>query len=479
MASPGKWDARLHALIGTFPASPADRWLIRLSTAANHGRLWLGIAALLGLKKGSLRRGALRGIGSMGVSSLLVNLVLKRIFGRVRPDMANLRRERRLRREPGTLSFPSGHSASAAAFVTGVAMENSLAGAALAPLAAAVGYSRVHVGVHYPGDVVAGFLVGGAVAAGSQHWWKVRPRTPARVRPASEAPALSEGEGLVIAVNPRSGTEDYDPAKDILRLLPRAGVREITEESGVPELLQEAVRNGARALGVAGGDGSVAAAAAVALEHGLPLAVVPAGTLNHFARDVGVETPEDAADAVTHGSAVQVDVAEVNGTPFLNTASIGAYPEMVSRRDELAGRLGKWIALTVAAAQVLRHGTPVDVVLNGRPAKVWILFVGNCCYTPRGLSPAWRPRLEDGLLDVQYLRADVRFSRTRAVLGTLLGISDRGAGYAEFQVEYLDVAVRSGAQRIAFDGETGEEATEFRFRKGAHLTVYCNRTDAL
>src|SRR3954447_14700721 len=372
MASPGKWDARLHALIGTFPASPADRWLIRLSTAANHGRLWLGIAALLGLKKGSLRRGALRGIGSMGVSSLLVNLVLKRIFGRVRPDLDNLRADRRLRREPGTLSFPSGHSASAAAFATGVAMENSLAGAALAPLAAAVGYSRVHVGVHYPGDVVAGFLVGGAVAAGSQHWWKVRPRIPARVRPAHEAPALPEGAGLVVAVNPRSGTEDYDPAKDILRLLPRAEVREITEQHGVTELLQDAVRTGARALGVAGGDGSVAAAAAVAPEPGLPLAVVPAGTLNHFARDVGVDTPEDAADAVTTGSAVRVDVAEVNGRPFLNTASIGAYPEMVRRRDELARRMGKWTAMTVAAAQVLRRGTPVSLVLNGRPVKVWI-----------------------------------------------------------------------------------------------------------
>src|SRR3954452_8618453 len=125
MASPGKWDARLHALIGTFPASPADRWLIRLSTAANHGRLWLGITVLLGLKKGSLRRGALRGIGSMWVSSLLVNVVLKRIFGRVRPDMANLRSGRRLRRDPVTLSFPSGHSSSAGAFVTGLAMENT------------------------------------------------------------------------------------------------------------------------------------------------------------------------------------------------------------------------------------------------------------------------------------------------------------------------------------------------------------------
>src|SRR3954452_19328167 len=220
MASPGKWDARLHALIGTFPASPADRWLIRLSTAANHGRLWLGVGVLLGVEKGSLRRGALRGIGSMGVSSLLVNVVLKRFFRRVRPDMANLRADRQLRRSPMTLSFPSGHSASAAAFVTGVAMENSLAGAALAPVAAAVGYSRVHVGVHYPGDVLAGFLVGGAVAAGSRHWWRVRPKTPARVRPAHEAPALPAGAGLVVAVNPRSGTEDYDPAKEIQQLLP-------------------------------------------------------------------------------------------------------------------------------------------------------------------------------------------------------------------------------------------------------------------
>src|SRR3954467_2621832 len=477
MPHPRTWDARLHALVGAIPASPADRWLRRLSNAANHGRIWVAIAVLLGLKKGSLRRGAIRGLGSLSVSSLLVNVVLKRVFGRIRPDMANLRSDRTLSRSPVTQSFPSGHSASAAAFAAGVAMENSLAGAALAPVAASVGYSRGHVGVHYPGDVLAGFLVGGAVAAGSQHWWKVRPKEPARVRPAFEAPGLPDGEGLVIAVNPRSGTEDYDPAAEIRKLLPRAEIREISEEHGVPELLQDAARSGAQALGVAGGDGSVAAAAAVALEHELPLAVVPAGALNHFARDVGIDTPEDAAEAVRKGSAVCVDVAEVNGTPFLNTASIGVYPQVVERRDALSSRMGKWAAMSVAAAQVLRHATPLDVVLNGRPAKVWILFVGNCCYTPRGLAPAWRPRLDDGLLDVQYLRADIRFSRTRAVLGTLLGISDRSAGYQEFQAESLDVEVTSGVQQIAFDGETGETATAFRFRKGARLTVYCCRTD--
>jgi undecaprenyl-diphosphatase len=226
---------------------------------------------------------------------------------------------------------------------------------------------------------------------------------------------------------------------------------------------------------VAGGDGSVAAAAAVALEHGLPLAVIPAGTLNHFARDVGVATPPEAVDAVLGGAAVRVDVAEVNGTPFLNTASIGSYPEMVRRRDRLSGRMGKWAALTVAAAQVLRHGSPVELEVNDQRISAWILFVGNGCYVPRGLSPAWRPRLEDGLLDVQYLRADLRFGRTRAVLATLLGVSEHSRSYRGFQVPELRVRVLSGPQQVAYDGETGETTTEFLFRKREQLTVYARR----
>jgi diacylglycerol kinase family enzyme/membrane-associated phospholipid phosphatase len=458
--------------------TPADRWLRRLSTAANHGRLWLALAVVLGARKGSLRRGAIRGVGSMAFSSAVVNIVLKRVFGRVRPDLENLQTHRRLRREPGSLSFPSGHSSSAAAFVTGVAMESPLAGATLAPLALGVGYSRVHVGVHYPGDVVAGLALGGAVAAATHHWWRVRPKEPARVRNASEAPALPGGEGLVVAVNPRSGPEDYDPAADIRRILPRAEVLETREDAGVDELLGEAAASGrAKALGVAGGDGSVASAAAVAIEHGLPLAVFAAGTLNHFARDVGLETPEDTSEAVVTGQAVKVDVADVNGTPFLNTSSIGAYPEMVRRRDRLSGRMGKWLALTVAAGQTLRRQSPVDLEVNGKPLKVWIIFVGNCLYSPRGLSPAWRPSLEDGLLDVQYLRADLIFGRSRAVLATLLGVSSHSRSYGHFTATEVRVESRSGLRQVAYDGEMGEKAAEFVFRKRAPLTVYCCRTD--
>jgi undecaprenyl-diphosphatase len=165
----------------------------------------------------------------------------------------------------------------------------------------------------------------------------------------------------------------------------------------------------------------------------------------------------------------------VNGVPFLNTASIGSYPEMVRRRDRLSGRMGKWAALTVAAAQVMRQGSPVELEVNGRRISAWILFIGNCCYVPRGLSPAWRPRLEDGLLDVQYLRADLRFGRTRAVLATLLGVSENSRSYRQFQARELRVRSLSGPQQVAYDGEIGETTTEFVFRKRERLTVYCSR----
>src|SRR5918998_1040247 len=299
------WDARLHSLVGGLPNTPADVWLRRLTTAADPGRLWMAVGTLLTLRRGALRRGAVRGLASMAVSSGVVNSALKPVFGRRRPDLGAHPVRRLLHESLTTHSFPSGHASSAGAFVTGVALECPAVGVALAPLAVAVGYSRVHVGVHYPGDVVAGLAVGATVAACGRRWWPVRPSAPARVRTACRAPALPGGDGLVVAVNPRSGPADYDPAAEVRRLLPRAEVHELTPGTTVAGLLEEAVRAGrARAGGVAGGDGSVAAAAAVAPAHGLPLAVLPAGTLNHFARDLGVQTLEHAAEAVTEGSAV-------------------------------------------------------------------------------------------------------------------------------------------------------------------------------
>jgi len=466
-------DLQLFTSVHDLPANPTDRWLTWLSQAANKGKLWLVIAAVLGIRKGPTRRAALRGMGSLWVSSALSNGLIKPIFRRVRPvAYPDIPLTRTLRRAPRTFSFPSGHSASAAAFATGVALEAPLLGAAIAPISLAVGFSRIRVGVHYPGDVLAGFAIGSTLALASPHWWKVRPARPAKVRTTQVAPALPKGHGLIIAVNPNSGSASDDATEQIRSALPDAEIVELAPDSLRADVLDE-VAGRAKALGVAGGDGTVAAAAAIAIEHDLPLAVFPAGTLNHFAADVGISSIEDVVAGIEAGEAVRVDVAEVGGIPFLNTASIGAYPEMVRRRDELAPRLGKWPSLVIAAAQVLRNQKPIHVELNGVPVTAWIVFVGNCSYTPRGLSPAWRPRLEDGLLDLQYLRADTKWSRSRTVLTQLFGITEHTGLYRDHMVKQVRVRSLSGPQEIARDGEPAESATEFHFvKRPRQLIVY-------
>ena len=286
------------------------------------------------------------------------------------------------------------------------------------------------------------------------------------MRDGDEAPALPEGEGLVVAVNPRSGPDDYDPAADIRAPPPpRRGAGDERRTTGVDELLGEAARSGrAKALGVAGGDGSVAAAAAVALEHGLPLAVIAAGTLNHFARDVGLETPQDTADAVVSGAAVRVDVADVNGTPFLNTASIGGYPEMVRRRDRLSHRMGKWLALTVAAAQVLRGHAGGARGQRAAAEGVDPLHRQLLLHAPRplaGLAPATGGRAARRPVPARRraVRPHPRGARPRC------SASATARSYGHFQADEVRVVSRSGPQQVAYDGEMGEKAKEFVFRK--------------
>src|SRR5690606_38702066 len=99
-------------------------------------------------------------------------------------------------------------------------------------------------------------------------------------------------------------------------------------------------------------------------------------------------------------------------------------------------------SMAVAAARVLRRQEPMRLELDGVVTDVWVLVVGNGVYRPRGLAAAWRPRLDDDLLDVQYLRADLRFARTRAVLATLAGTVEHNHVYREITARTLDVVSR-------------------------------------
>jgi undecaprenyl-diphosphatase len=451
--------------------SSADFAVKKLSTSANHSLIWFAAAAVLATIRGKGRRAALRGVVAIAGASFTANALGKRVFPRRRPAADLVPVARRLNRRPTSSSFPSGHAASAAAFTTAVALESPTAAAIIGPVAAAVAYSRVHTGVHWPSDVACGAALGVGIGLLTQRWWPRGVGEPAESAAQVRTPVLQDGEGLTVVANPNSGPDDTDPAIEIKAAWPKATVIRIDD-------LADQDLSRARALGAAGGDGTVAAVAGVAADTGLPLAVVPAGTLNHFARDIGVESLEQtrAATESGHGATIGLGSVSVDGgepTIFLNTASLGGYPDLVRLRDKHAKRMGKWPAGAYALIRILHEAEPLTVTLDGRRRTVWMVFVGNNPYLPKGFAPATRHRLDTGLLDVRFIRADLPFSRTRFVLAALAGALHRSHTYRQLDLPGFDVHVHGHSVAIATDGEVGPEGKTFTFRaRRAALTVY-------
>jgi undecaprenyl-diphosphatase len=162
----GAVDRAVYEAIALVPTPALDGPLRHLSRAADKSRLWLAIAAGLAVVGGPTgRRAAVRGVLSIGVTSAAVNLGVKSFYARRRPDRAGagVPGERYVRM-PGSTSFPSGHSASAFAFASAVGRDLPGLALGLNFLAAAVAYSRVHTGVHYPGDTIVGAVIGASTA---------------------------------------------------------------------------------------------------------------------------------------------------------------------------------------------------------------------------------------------------------------------------------------------------------------------------
>ena len=422
------------------------------------------------------RRAAVRGLGSISVTSFVVNQTIKRAVRRPRPALRSVPAARRVKVAPLTTSFPSGHAASAAAFATGVTLELTPAAAPLGLLAAAVGLSRVYVGVHYPLDVLVGAGIGAGVARLGARFWPVLPARADDLPSSDDHRSLrvgAEGEGLTVVVNPSSGARLGDGfARELRVRLPRARVVQAHKDAGLERVLRDAAGE-CEVLGIAGGDGSVAAAAEAALKAERPLLMLPAGTLNHLARDLRVARVADALDALAAGEAVGIDAAAIDGRLFLNSAGFGAYPEMLATADQLKGRLGRWPGQVVAFVKTLIGAEPLDVELDGRRRSVWMGFVGNCRHEPAGLAPSWRPRLDDGRLDVRLVRADLPVSRVRAVVAALTGRLPSSKVYVSCVARELRLSSSRPRLRLARDGEYFDGHGSFVVEKLAQRLVVC------
>lgn len=432
-------------------------WLPRLSRAADRSALWLAVAAVLAVVAGrDGRRAAVHGVVAIGATSAATNLPAKVLTGRPRPGADRVPTVRRLRRTPTSSSFPSGHTASAFAFATAVGRDVPALRWPLLTLAGGVGLSRVYTGVHYPGDVLVGAALGVAVGRATSAPWGGEDPAAARARPVADRPPLGpQGQGLVVVTNASAGAGG-DPAlrRQIQRRLPAAVVLDVEDGEDLPATLRRAADR-AHVLGIAGGDGSANAAVAVAADRDLPVLVVPTGTLNHLARDLGISDVERAIDAAVDGRVVAVDVAVFADRPFANVASVGAYPHLVDARERLEGRVGKWPAMAWCLVKEAIGGEPVTCHLDGVPRRVWSVTVGNGRFDAGGLVPTRRRRLDEAVLEVRTVAADRRLARTRLVLATLVGRVERSSVFDQWVA--TTVEIRSDQpQRVARDGEADD-----------------------
>lgn len=289
---------------------------------------------------------------------------------------------------------------------------------------------------------------------------------------------MADDAPIPAIVNAAAGTAAA--AREALDASGAFDVREVAppEISGT---VQHLVRSGARRILVAGGDGTIATAAAALLDSTTELAILPGGTLNHFARDLGISTvAAEAVELATSPCTRAVDVGVVNGRVFLNTSSVGGYVRFVRTREKLERHLGYGIASLLAAVRmattVRRMGVEIEVEGKARIFRTPLVFIG---VGERELRfPVLGRRVPDGKEGLHVMvvkgRSRLRFIAigATAILRGLDAVSRTGH-FDDIIADRLRITMK-GAGWVALDGEVAllETPLDYELRHGA-LSVVC------
>jgi diacylglycerol kinase family enzyme len=287
--------------------------------------------------------------------------------------------------------------------------------------------------------------------------------------------------GITVIVN---GTARQNGAGDSLDRLQQAcgalglaaDVVPVHDGAQIEAATRRALDQGARMVVAGGGDGTVSAVASHLVGTGVTLGVLPMGTLNHFARDLGIPVDLDAAAAViAQGREIDVDVGEVNGRIFINNSSLGLYPEIVRDREQQRRRLGrgKWRALAAASLHALQRYPvlAVQIEADGRmlERRSAFVFIGNNEYQMEGFSIGERSGLSDGRLSLYVTQRTGRFGLLRLALRALVGRLQQARDFDMLTAATLVVRPRQPQIRVATDGEIQlmRSPLEYRVRPGA------------
>ena len=230
------------------------------------------------------------------------------------------------------------------------------------------------------------------------------------------------------------------------------------------------------AVAVGGGDGSINAVASVLAGTEVPLGILPLGTLNHFAKDLGLPLDLDGAVAViAAGETRRVDAADVNGHVFVNNSSIGLYPRMVLDRARQTAAVGrsKWLAMLLAFLRALRRFPRRRLWIRAAGVSercvTPCLFIGNNEYGIDGLALGTRKTLDAGELCLYVARSSRPLDFVMLALRSLLGRLREAHDFDMFRISAVEVRSKASRLAVALDGEVTmlRPPLRYRVRKGA------------
>lgn len=274
---------------------------------------------------------------------------------------------------------------------------------------------------------------------------------------------------LVVIYNKQAGKGDL---ATLQKAFARAGAQPeyIPVESRKLRSILTALRNNPKATVVAaGGDGTINSVAAHLYGGTCKLGIMPTGTLNHFARTLGIPlNTTRAAQTIMAGHTTQVDIGRVNSHVFVNNASIGFYPRSLRFREEYQQKIGKWPAATIGLLHAVLHPRrySVDLVTNGikRHFRTPFVFVGNNEYQRHGPGLGERATLHNGTLALYIVKATHPIAIINALIHTFLTTKRRTRDFAIHNTQSATMYARGHTKlRVACDGESFTLRTPLRF----------------
>jgi len=280
----------------------------------------------------------------------------------------------------------------------------------------------------------------------------------------------------LVVLNARSGTgSGAERADELRRLFQDQGMQaEVVLAEGGDALfaaIDRARTQGTRFVVAGGGDGTQSAVASRLVDTDLVQGVLPLGTLNHFAKDLGMPLKlEDAVRALAEGEVRQVDVGEVNGRIFINNSSIGLYPEIVRERELQQLRLGKskWRALASASLHATEGNPGIAVHIAAEDEehlrRTPFVFIGNNRYVMEGFDIGARETLDAGELALYLGRRRGRLGLVLLALRALLRRLEQSEDFEVLAGEAFDITTHGKRIRVATDGEVTMMDTPLHYR---------------